>query len=369
VSLYIDAVPQTAVANPFTANNTDKFGNNPLYLFARGGSQAFSSGTMDDLRLYNRALSAAEISQIYSLVAPSGNAVLQTITITPVSVVMNPGATQQFVATGHYSDGSAKDLSSSVTWTSSTTSVATINSNGMATAGAVGSTSIQASSGAINGAASITVNATTQVGKPIQWASGDGGSVTQQTTYQSLNATTGNLILVLAHWDNQAVTATVTDQLGNTYIPIFPATNSGQTSVFQVWYAKNIRGGAPLSVTTTFSGKTLSFSLADVIEYSGLDQSAPLDVFASATGTGSSQDSGKMPATSWKSETIIGLFGYSGYALPYTAGTGFTFQGYDASSLLEDQGVSAIGVYGATATSSSPADWAAFAIGFKNATQ
>lgn len=369
VGLYIDAVPQTPVASPYTASNTDKFGNNPIYLFARGGSQVFSSGIMDDLRIYNRALTASEIGQLYSLVAGNGNAALQTITVTPVSVVMNPNGTQQFIATGHYSDGTTKNLSSSVTWTSTNTAVASINANGMATAGAVGSTTIQAASGTISGSASITVAATSQVGKVVQWASGDGGATTEQITYQNENTATGNLILVFAHWDNQAVSATVTDQLGNTYIPIFPPTNSGATAVYQVWYAKNVKGGVPLQVMITFTGKTLSFSLVDVIEYSGLDPSAPLDVFASATGTGTSPNSGKMASTNWKSETIIGLFGFSGYALPYSAGTGFTFEAYDASSMLEDQGVSSLGLYGATATSADSADWGAFVMGFKNATQ
>jgi len=64
-ALYIDGVLQTPTSSPNTAQNTNSFGNNPIYLFSRGGTQFFNAGKADDLRIYNRALSAAEIQQLY----------------------------------------------------------------------------------------------------------------------------------------------------------------------------------------------------------------------------------------------------------------------------------------------------------------
>ena len=64
-ALYIDGVLQTPTSSPITAQNTNSFGNNPLYLFSRAGNQFFNAGEMDDLRIYNQALSAAEIQQLY----------------------------------------------------------------------------------------------------------------------------------------------------------------------------------------------------------------------------------------------------------------------------------------------------------------
>jgi hypothetical protein len=205
-------------------------------------------------------------------------------------------------------------------------------------------------------------------GQFVQWTSGDHGAATSETTYLK-SVTRGNLLLVFSHWDNQGLSAAVTDNLRNAYASIAGPINAGPTARFQVWYAKNIRGGAPLAVTVTYSGNTKSFSLVDVIEYSGLDRSAPLDVYASAAGSGKFQDSGPSPTTRARNETIVGLFGYSAYALPYTAGAGFTMRSYDASSMLEDQAVTNIGSYHATATSLVPDFWAAFVIGFKNAAQ
>ena len=64
-ALYIDGVLQTPTSNLNTAKNTNSFGNNPIYLFSRAGNQFFNGGKMDDLRIYNRALSATEIQQLY----------------------------------------------------------------------------------------------------------------------------------------------------------------------------------------------------------------------------------------------------------------------------------------------------------------
>jgi hypothetical protein len=64
-ALYIDGVLQTPASSPNTAQNTNSFSNSPIYLFSRAGSQFFNAGQMDDLRIYNQALSAAQIQQLY----------------------------------------------------------------------------------------------------------------------------------------------------------------------------------------------------------------------------------------------------------------------------------------------------------------
>jgi hypothetical protein len=78
---------------------------------------------------------------------------LRSISIGTTTTTIVSGATVQFTATGTYSDNSAKILTSTVTWNSSSTNVATIGdaskSPGLATAANPGSTSIVATSGAI----------------------------------------------------------------------------------------------------------------------------------------------------------------------------------------------------------------------------
>ena len=98
------------------------------------------------------------IMQMVAFRTSSGGApVLQSIAITPANPSIAVGVQQQFTATGTYSDGSKQSLTSSATWTSSLPSTATINSAGLATAVAAGSTTIQATVGSINGSTTLTV--------------------------------------------------------------------------------------------------------------------------------------------------------------------------------------------------------------------
>jgi hypothetical protein len=53
-------------------------------------------------------------------------ATLNSIAVTPVGPSILTGATQQFTATGTYSNGSTQNITSQVTWASSTTAVAEI---------------------------------------------------------------------------------------------------------------------------------------------------------------------------------------------------------------------------------------------------
>ena len=90
-------------------------------------------------------------------------AVLAAIEVSPLATSIPAGETQQYQATGVYSDGSTRNLTDSVTWSSSDTSAATVSnasgSPGLATAVADGATTITATDPAtsIFGTAALTV--------------------------------------------------------------------------------------------------------------------------------------------------------------------------------------------------------------------
>lgn len=85
--------------------------------------------------------------------------VLNSITVTPSAPTLETGKTQQFTATGTFSDGTTQALTSSVTWTSANAAVATITSAGLATTVGAGSTTITATSAGIQGSTALTVSA------------------------------------------------------------------------------------------------------------------------------------------------------------------------------------------------------------------
>jgi O-glycosyl hydrolase len=75
---------------------------------------------------------------------------LASVAVTPTDNVLWVGSPVQFVATGTYSDGSVRDVTSQATWTSSSTAVVAINSGGLAVAISPGTATISA---ALNGVA------------------------------------------------------------------------------------------------------------------------------------------------------------------------------------------------------------------------
>jgi hypothetical protein len=86
-------------------------------------------------------------------------AVLQSVAVSPAPASVPAGLTQQFTATGHYSDNSTQTLTTSVTWSSSNTGIATINSSGLATGVVTGGpVTITAALSGISGTAQLTVN-------------------------------------------------------------------------------------------------------------------------------------------------------------------------------------------------------------------
>jgi uncharacterized protein YjdB len=88
----------------------------------------------------------------------SATATLTSISVTPASTSVNTSATQAFTATGHYSDNTTKDLTSTAKWSSSNSGVASVSTAGVAMGVTAGSATITAASGTIQGTASLTVN-------------------------------------------------------------------------------------------------------------------------------------------------------------------------------------------------------------------
>ncbi len=88
-----------------------------------------------------------------------GQATAISITVTPSSISIIAGSTEQFTAVAIYSDGSTQDVTQSATWASSNPNVALVSSSGLATATLVGTTTVSASTGSATGSAVLTVNA------------------------------------------------------------------------------------------------------------------------------------------------------------------------------------------------------------------
>ena len=79
--------------------------------------------------------------------------------ISPLNSVIMPNGTQQYTATATFGNNTTGDATSTVTWSSSVTNIATIASGGLATGGStLGTTTITAKSGSVIANTGLTVS-------------------------------------------------------------------------------------------------------------------------------------------------------------------------------------------------------------------
>jgi len=88
-------------------------------------------------------------------------AALTSVTVSPSNAGLLKGSSQQFAASGTYTDGTVRDLTTSVTWSSSDANLAVINNsagtNGQATALNDGTVTVTATIGNLTSSTSVTI--------------------------------------------------------------------------------------------------------------------------------------------------------------------------------------------------------------------
>ena len=230
------------------------------------------------------------------------SASLTSITVTPASASAPAGQTQQFTATGNYSDGTHQDLTSTAAWKSSKPSVATVNA-GLAQGLKQGSTTISASSGSIVGTASLAVTAPVltsiqvtppssvlQPGGTVQftatgsYSDGSQQNLTTTAVWSSTNtavATISNasgkqgLATAVAN-GGTTISATVGSIVGSTGLTVGTPTVTVSPSSFTMGIGSNllftatVSGSSNNAVTWEVNGTTGGDSTVGTIDTTGL---------------------------------------------------------------------------------------------------
>lgn len=160
---------QFTATGTYTDNSTQDLTATVTWASAAAGTATISNtggsrGLCTSVATGSSVISATSGSVSGSTTATVTAATLVSLQVTPANPSIAKGLTQQFTATGTYTDSSTQNLTSSVTWTSATTSRATVSnaggSQGLVTTIATGSSVITATSG------SITANTTATVAAP-----------------------------------------------------------------------------------------------------------------------------------------------------------------------------------------------------------
>jgi hypothetical protein len=180
------------------------------------------------------------------------DATLVSIEVTPAAPNVANGLTQQFTATGTYTDGSTQDLTAEVTWASSDGTVATVGNaagaNGLATTAGVGIITVSATSGGVSGETTLTVTSASLVWIDVSpLAPSVASGLTQQFTATGhYTDNSSQDITAQVTWDSSdATVATVSNAAGSKGLAT--GLNEGGSTVSATGGA--VSGNATLTVT------------------------------------------------------------------------------------------------------------------------
>jgi uncharacterized protein YjdB len=250
---------------------------------------------------------------------------LVSIAVTPADPVLLLGTVQQFTATGTFSDRSVKDITGSVTWASTSSTVASITGGGLATASTLGSVTVSATSGSVVGNTTANVQSATLSAITIQPANRKIAQLTSQQfqaigTYTDgsthnvtgqVSWTSSNPIVAMISRGGRAkalapgtttMTATLRSISASTALEV---TNATIVSISVSPSGRTIAPGTNLSFAATglFSDNTTQVITRDSIWSSDNDAVATLGAGSTAAAVG--------PGTANISATFDGVVGFS----------------------------------------------------------
>ena len=207
-----------------------------------------------------RSPGAATISASLGALSSSAHvtvdpAALNSITVTPVNPSVAKGVSVQFTATGNYSDGTIQDLTQSVTWASSPTTVAMISnaqgSQGLANTIGSGTATISASlpqTPQVTGSTVLTVTGATlnaiDVGPPSTIAVGTTAQLTATGVFS--DGTTLDLTSAVSWTTSDGAVAVV----GNAASSAGLVTGVSVGSATITATLQGVSGSAPVTVTS-----------------------------------------------------------------------------------------------------------------------
>ncbi len=250
---------------------------------SRGLANAATAGTV--------TVSATSDGVTGSTQATVTAAVLASLTVSPALPTISRGTTQQFTATGTFSDGSTRDLTDAVTWASSSTTVAAISnaagSEGLATGLTGGQTTVSATQGAVTGSATLTVSASTLTSIAITPANPTIAKGTTQAfvatgTYS--DSTTQDLTASVTWKSSDSAVATVSNAPGSEGIASGVA--AGRTLI-----------SATLGTTLATTQLTVNPATLVSIEVTPSDLTSPRGITQQYTAEGTFSDGSKQDLT------------------------------------------------------------------------
>jgi uncharacterized protein YjdB len=203
---------------------------------------------------YGQGQGAVTITAAIGLIGGTANltvnaADLVSIAVTPPNPSKPKGTTQQLTATGNYTDGTSRDLTALVSWSSNAANVATVNSTGLVNARNAGQATINAYYDNVNGNTLFTVGPEELTAISVTPAVGSVPAGTDQQFQATGTYTDGRTadITTQVLWESMTTAAaTISNALGSQGLAHGVAIGSSTIRASQ----GTIQGEAQLTVTT-----------------------------------------------------------------------------------------------------------------------
>ena len=150
-SVTVGKTLQFAASGHFSDGSTQALSSGLTWSSSNADASVSATGVATGMAPGTATISASQgtmISNAAALTVAALPATLTSITLSPTSASVVVGSTQQFSATGHFSDGSTQALTTGLTWSSSSAD-ATVSATGLAAGVAAGPATITVAQGSV----------------------------------------------------------------------------------------------------------------------------------------------------------------------------------------------------------------------------
>jgi trimeric autotransporter adhesin len=216
------------------------------------------------------------------------NALLEGLEVTPASVTLGSGTSTQLVATGVFSDGIARDLTSQVSWSTDAPAKATVAA-GLVLGGGAGTAHITATSGALTASSEITITSSHVVSIAVSAPSPTlpVGSTMQLTATATMSDGSTQDVTATASWssDHPLLIAMAS---GGEATALLPGTAVVNATVGTITGSRTLEATAAVLVAIDLAPAALSLALGTsqaVVATGRYSDGSTLDLTASAIWT------------------------------------------------------------------------------------
>jgi len=248
---------------------------------------------------------------------------LQSITISPSNPTLEVGTSQRFTASGSLSNGTSRDVSSLVSWSSNNTASISIDSSGLALALASSATPATISGafpGTPAGTTSVVVQAPTRITVTPSGQSIAAGVTLPFTATGTFPDGTRDLTNLVTWNSSVPGVATISNTAGSQGVATAPANAAGTTII-----SAALGGSVPVVGSTSLTAKTFA-SLTLTPPNPTIARGSALQLTAAGTFTGSSLVQDLTASATWSSSapgiaSVSNLPGTKGLVSALSLGT------------------------------------------------